>query len=87
MLVRTVTSPSSCPDQTREIPGLLNATELANLYAIDEKQDVIKVCITWTYLFCACIYVIDSNHALPLLAQNAKFTFHIRSTIVECDDA
>ena len=33
-----------------DVDGLLNAGAVANLYAIDEKQDIIEVCILYQAL-------------------------------------
>ena len=33
-----------------DVDGLLNAGEVANLYAIDEKQDIIEVCVYYQAL-------------------------------------
>ena len=48
-----------------DVDGLLNAGAVANLYAIDEKQDIIEVCILyqalmmiWTYFF-GYVYIHD----------------------------
>ena len=37
-----------------DVDGLLNAGEVANLFALDEKQEIIEVCVGGGGVVCVC---------------------------------